>query len=1543
MTRCPACDREAPGPPGSCSACSPESPGGERTLATLRLDAQGVPAAERPAAPRPDGARRPIAPGTVLGDRYQVLQLLGRGGIGEVWQALDLKLRVTVALKALRGGMPGGERVLERLRREVRSARDVVSPNVCRIFDLVELDGHEVVTMEFVDGITLAELLRERGPLAPGQAIEIASQLLAGLEAIHQAGFVHCDVKPENVMVTRTGRVVVMDFGLARPQAEDRASSIAGTPAYMAPEQLRGTGVDARADLYSAGILLAELIGSSGTRESREPIQRGAREDPPRLPDSPWRPALLRAVAERREARWSSARELSRALEQVALRVDGAERRHPYPGLAAFTAADAEYFFGREQEVEALWHKLGRAQLLAVIGPSGAGKSSFLRAGLLPAMPSGWHAAITTPGTRPFDALARALGQDTGDGAGGGAEPSGAAIPADDPDALLAAVQGWRAGHGAALLVVDQFEELFTLNDEPARGRFAELLARIALEADVHVLLSMRDDFLIRCHDHPALEPVFAELTPLGPPTGAALRRAIVQPALLCGYRFEDEDLVAEMIDAVAREAGALPLLAFAAARLWEERDRAAGLLTRDAYARTGGVAGALARHAEATVERIGSEHLPVVRELFRNLVTAQGTRAVRDYDELLSVFGERRHEAETVLRGLVDARLLTESRERAADRGTPRGGRVEIIHESLLTAWPRLERWRAQDAEGALLRDQLRQAAATWAERGQGADLLWSGTAYEEFSVWHERYPGGLSATEQAFADAMRTHARRRRRRQRTAVTVVIAALVGVIAIVTALRQQSERAKRAAEQETRRAQANALLALGRSELALETTAALAYARKSLELADTPEARHFAVEVLWHGPVARVFTPESVARELQPVERSRWEEAPVFSPDGRVLAVPNSASGRIFLFPSDGAAPRALSRPPDGNAAALAFGPGGDLLVTRGAGSSLRLLALPGLELRRTIELGGAQSNAWVDGDRLLAVTREAPGGASWAVRSWSLPGGEPQDLGRFDAAGAASWAVDRPGRQLALVRDGALALQPLTPGRAAPPQVVGRFPPGSPGIRQFGFTGRGERIFAWDQGGEVRVWPPAGAAAPAPPRVLRTPVTWSAAVVDPGGEYLATYASLWNLRDPPGTEAAAVNEREPRNAVVGTFDAGGRWFVSGSGLNFRFWPLEAPRRRVLPTDGNASYGLEFTPDGRRLVSCMLDRPPRVWPLSDRDGTPHDLQPWVSCWGIAMNPAGTELLVGTYTDPRTGSLDGRVFLYPLGGGPPRQLATGWEGVVGTYAVGFDRDGRRALAIPAIASYYDLAEPKLHVLRSWDLATGRARDDSLRGLTDPAWQGCFEEKLHVAPDGSIYCGGIGGVQRFRLPDAAGGPVTAETVFAASRARMTLSRDGRFALVMANAPPGFNQVFPELHLLELATGHSRRIVTHGDRLTCARFDPTGQVIVTGSWDGTVRVGPVSGGEPHLLLGHPDMISAVAVSPDARWVASAGSGSLVLWPLPDVAKTPLHTLPLDALLAKLDALTNLRVVPDPAGPTGWKLETGPFPGWTDAPTWP
>ncbi|MEJ2189584.1 MAG: protein kinase, partial [Acidobacteriota bacterium] len=793
----------------------------------------------------PEG--RPLAPGQVSGQRFRIVSQLGRGGMGEVWRAFDLKLRVEVALKALRPELLADPRRLDLLRQEVRVARQVTSPNVCRIYDLVEVEGRELVSMEYIDGRTLLDELRQRAPFDPSEAQAIVAQLLSGLEAIHEAGLVHRDIKPENIMLTRTGRVVVMDFGIARSPAEG-AGSVSGTPAYMAPEQARGEAADLRSDIFSVGVMLAEMVSPEGIRdvESRQSVWQGLRRDPVEVPQSPWAGVIRKAVAKDPADRFASTAELQRALEDLAFRVHDETGLDPYPGLAAFDVSDREYFFGREAEVEAVWTRLESAHLLAVVGASGVGKSSFLGAGVIPARPAGWGVLRCTPGDQAVGALRRAVEEATGEEIAG------------DDDSLVAALTSWRLRHDQALLIVDQFEEVFTQNPADEQRRVAALIGRLVLDADVHVLLSLRDDFLLRCHEHAELAPVFSELTPLRTPVGGALRRAVVQPALRCGYRFEDDELADELLAEVEGERGALPLLAFALASLWQRRDRESGLLTRTAFHDIGGVGGALARHAEATIDRIGSERIGIVRELFRNLVTAEGTRAVREWGELLSVFTEpRRESAEEVLRALIDARLLTsyevEGKEEAPTR------RVEIIHESLLSAWPRLVRWQTQDADAAQLRDQLRQAANTWEEHDRSDDLLWAGAAYREYAVWRERYPGGLTEAEEAFASAMTSLATRRRRRRRAAVAAVLVIAGIVTASTTALWRRSVA-------EANRAEAANLVFLGQPELETNPSATVAYTIASLEQADNQGARHLALKALLRGPTALVATEDFVWR-----------------------------------------------------------------------------------------------------------------------------------------------------------------------------------------------------------------------------------------------------------------------------------------------------------------------------------------------------------------------------------------------------------------------------------------------------------------------------------------------------------------------------------------------------------------------------------------------------------------------------------------------------------------------------------------------------
>ena len=205
------------------------------------------------------GAR--FAPGQILADRYRIVALAGKGGMGEVYRAEDLKLGPVVAIKFLPPSVSKDPSMLARFHSEVRIARQVSHPNVCRVFDIGDIDGTSFLTMEYVDGEDLASVVRRVGRLSSDKAIEITRQMCAGLAAAHDKGVVHRDLKPANVMLDSAGKIHITDFGLAGLAATIQGAEIrAGTPAYMSPEQLAGTEVTPRSDIYSLGLILYELL-----------------------------------------------------------------------------------------------------------------------------------------------------------------------------------------------------------------------------------------------------------------------------------------------------------------------------------------------------------------------------------------------------------------------------------------------------------------------------------------------------------------------------------------------------------------------------------------------------------------------------------------------------------------------------------------------------------------------------------------------------------------------------------------------------------------------------------------------------------------------------------------------------------------------------------------------------------------------------------------------------------------------------------------------------------------------------------------------------------------------------------------------------------------------------------------------------------------------------------------------------------------------------------------------------------------------------------
>jgi serine/threonine-protein kinase len=281
MPSCPSCTAVIPESADVCPRCSAPTPWSAE-VTRLAPGSSDVSSAETRAGATRGHSRPPtstswltrteaidhgrFAPGTILDERYRIVGRLGHGGMGEVYRADDLKLGQPVALKFLPEAVDRDPARLTQLHTEVRMARQVSHPNVCRVYDVGGYEGHTFLSMEYVDGEDLASLLRRIGRFPEDRAIEVSRQICAGLSAAHDRGVVHRDLKPANVMLDGTGRIRITDFGLAGLTGE---SLRAGTPAYMAPEQLAGGEVTPRSDIYSLGLVLYELFTGRRALEGR--------------------------------------------------------------------------------------------------------------------------------------------------------------------------------------------------------------------------------------------------------------------------------------------------------------------------------------------------------------------------------------------------------------------------------------------------------------------------------------------------------------------------------------------------------------------------------------------------------------------------------------------------------------------------------------------------------------------------------------------------------------------------------------------------------------------------------------------------------------------------------------------------------------------------------------------------------------------------------------------------------------------------------------------------------------------------------------------------------------------------------------------------------------------------------------------------------------------------------------------------------------------------------------------------------------------------
>ncbi|HKV63681.1 MAG TPA: protein kinase [Candidatus Acidoferrum sp.] len=257
---CPVCSHTNAEELVQCEKCSTPLPINDQTLGPDLRGGWSVPADSVVVS---TAALKPLTPGTILGARYEIIRLLGQGGMGAVYQARDQELERQVALKVIRADMAANPELLRRFKQELILARQITHKNVIRIFDLGQADGFKFITMEYIEGEDLQALLKQRKKLEPADAAKIIAQVCRALEVAHAEGVVHRDLKPQNIMLDKTGRVYVMDFGIARStlaSSMTQTGALIGTPDYMSPEQAKGQTVDARSDLFAVGIIFYEIL-----------------------------------------------------------------------------------------------------------------------------------------------------------------------------------------------------------------------------------------------------------------------------------------------------------------------------------------------------------------------------------------------------------------------------------------------------------------------------------------------------------------------------------------------------------------------------------------------------------------------------------------------------------------------------------------------------------------------------------------------------------------------------------------------------------------------------------------------------------------------------------------------------------------------------------------------------------------------------------------------------------------------------------------------------------------------------------------------------------------------------------------------------------------------------------------------------------------------------------------------------------------------------------------------------------------------------------
>ncbi|WP_309895187.1 protein kinase domain-containing protein [Archangium sp.] len=776
---------------------------------------------------------------------YRLLHLLGSGGMASVYAAEHEPQGQRVALKLLSPAAAREPQLVARFLREVQALELLQHPGVVRVLHSAQQGGTAFFAMEYLEGLSLREWMRQQtGPTPLRVTLALGARIADIMAEVHAQEIVHRDLKPENIFLCPEEggvsgyRVKLLDFGIAKmppvevdalgtTQVHTHESAFIGTYPYMAPEQFRSAAsVAASADVYALGVVLFELLAGRTPFPSLDPVEvlvAHANEEPPPLRQFvPTLPGGLCAFIASMLAKEPARRPTMRRCHDMLGRPWEDDRETcPVPGLAPFTEAQAELFFGRDEELQALRALLGelhggQRRWLQVEGPSGVGKSSLIQAGLLPQLTRepGWRVVCLRPGQEPIRALAQALA-------------SGPLLLAEGESAETVE-RTLRTGAGALrdfaiahtpegcrlLLVIEPLEELFTIGAAECLALDALLSATLEDSGSpVRLLTSVRADFLHRIEQVPTLARHLprAARFPLLPMEPAALTQVVQGMALHAGLRLS-EGLAQRMVQDARSEAGRLPLLGHALRGLWALSGGAP--LTHAHYERLGGVGGALAQQAEALLDSLGTEGRESAKWMILSLVQigrgVPDTRRPRSRHDVLAACGDDARSEEVLLRlsGLstgdaeapVGLRLLQLSGGASAAEQ-----RVELVHELLLHRVRSIAAWIEQERTLLERRAHREAAAHAWHEAKCPVGGLPTGTllAY---------YQGGATPAHASQAEgweipevARFLQAARRLERRRIVNRALIAAAAGLALLaILFYAALASHAKRLAEESLR-------------------------------------------------------------------------------------------------------------------------------------------------------------------------------------------------------------------------------------------------------------------------------------------------------------------------------------------------------------------------------------------------------------------------------------------------------------------------------------------------------------------------------------------------------------------------------------------------------------------------------------------------------------------------------------------------------------------------------------------------------------------